>query len=136
MPQNSHQLPPHLQNLSPPGFQGYQSSNSPSSLNSDSSLHSAAVTELSAKLNKIMEKIQDQPTDTSARELATMEELAALRTENKKLLEELQTVKCDLASKNAAIKEVRQSKEEQARMHQQWTSMCTSMLGTIENIKR
>jgi regulator of replication initiation timing len=89
-----------------------------------------------AKLNKILEKIQDQPTDTSARELATMEELAALRAENKKLLEELQTVKCDLASKNAAIKEVRQSKEEQARMHQQWTSMCTSMLGTIENIKK
>ena len=128
VPRASHPMPPHLEHLLPDlkSTAGAPSPHGSQSQNSDgSSLQSAAITEFKSQLCKIT-KSQD--------EVAV--ELKALRSENKELSTELLKVRNELAAKDAALSEVRKAKEEQIVMHQQWTAMCSSMLGTIEAIKK
>ena len=120
LPWNSHPVPDHLAHLvgdSPGGR----------SRSSDSSLQSAAITELGNKLETKLGSMLD-----SKFQNMTLPELEKLRSENAKLLAELYEVKLQLASSSATVKALETAKSEQQQMHQQWTTMCNSMLGTIE----
>jgi hypothetical protein len=108
------------QNLTSPG------SNMSGSL---TSAQSAAMTERfdrqDAKLEKLTEKLENRRT-------AEYADMMQVKSENMKLREQLALANCNLAAKTATITALERQAETTKTMQQQWTTMCNSMLGTIE----